>query len=229
MDIDTKKWNASTIIAILLLCINCVFCLKLLKFAKVPDCHKNFHHRRNRCDKIQIQLGSNLKMSINNLKYDPDNCDESEFLSFAKESKDHFQECGLHSSFSSNDQTFEITSKKSNDLNDIEKEQIFSLFEINMKSLYEQTWGWKPIEKKKELFLTDSRFLLIYSIDQSKKEGSTDDGVIVNSIAGYTMFRFEWDDEEEPEFPVLYCYELQICKAMQGNKLGKHVSGFVSV
>lgn len=34
------------------------------------------------------------------------------------------------------------------------------------------------------------------------------------------MYRIEWDDEDEPEEPVLYCYELQVCPEYQGKGLG---------
>ena len=29
-------------------------------------------------------------------------------------------------------------------------------------------------------------------------------------VAAFTMFRFEWDDEDEPEYPVLFLYEFQV-------------------
>jgi ribosomal protein S18 acetylase RimI-like enzyme len=31
------------------------------------------------------------------------------------------------------------------------------------------------------------------------------------------------DDEDEPEYPVLYCYELQISHSYQGKGIGKHI------
>ena len=39
-------------------------------------------------------------------------------------------------------------------------------------------------------------------------------------IIAYAMFRFDWDDEDEPEYPVLYCYELQVSTKYQGCKIG---------
>jgi len=34
------------------------------------------------------------------------------------------------------------------------------------------------------------------------------------------MFRFTWDDEDEPEFPVLFCYELQVDEKYRGSGIG---------
>ena len=45
---------------------------------------------------------------------------------------------------------------------------------------------------------------------------------------GYTTFRFEWDDEDEPEYPVLYCYELQVSHEMQGLGIGRNLMSILT-
>lgn len=34
-------------------------------------------------------------------------------------------------------------------------------------------------------------------------------------VAAFVHFQFVWDDEDEPEFPVLYCFELHVSIAYQ--------------
>ena len=48
-------------------------------------------------------------------------------------------------------------------------------------------------------------------------------------IVAFALFRFEWDDEEEPEYPVLYCYELQIRSTFQGRGLGRNLMDVLKV
>ena len=62
------------------------------------------------------------------------------------------------------------------------KDTIFSMFENNMRELYEQNWDWDPEEKKAELFAPTSRMLLVH--DDSDGE-----------LVAFTHFRFEPDDD----------------------------------
>jgi hypothetical protein len=34
-------------------------------------------------------------------------------------------------------------------------------------------------------------------------------------VAAFTHFQFVWDDDDEPEYPVLYCFELHVDSSMQ--------------
>lgn len=43
----------------------------------------------------------------------------------------------------------------------------YELCEQNMRSMYEDVWGWKPAEKQKELRHPDARYLLVYDADRS--------------------------------------------------------------
>lgn len=88
-----------------------------------------------------------------------------------------------------------------------QQDHIYNIFEQNVGTYYEESsWGLKPIEKKNEMFHPLSRILYVLH-----------DGL----IAGYITFRFEYDDEEEPEYNVTYCYELQISKFYQNQGIGK--------
>ena len=108
---------------------------------------------------------------------------------------------------------YNIKCMKSSQLTIKQKELIFNLFEKNMKEMYEKTWGWNKDDKMKELFSSTSKFLIILNKNNEIEE----------EIIAFSMFRFEWDDEDEPEYPVLYCYELQISHSYQGKGIGKHI------
>ena len=41
----------------------------------------------------------------------------------------------------------------------------YELCEQNMRSMYEDVWGWKPSEKQKELKHTDARYLIVHGAD----------------------------------------------------------------
>jgi GNAT superfamily N-acetyltransferase len=136
---------------------------------------------------------------------------------------------------------FELESKMTGELSYEEKEEIYKLFEVNMREYYEKTWGLKREEKMNELFHPMSRIFCMYSKDDTTSETTADSdaGAAAASsgnakvgsrrtLAAYTIFRFEWDDEEEPEYPVLYCYELQTQPTYQGRGLGKRLMEVLS-
>jgi len=94
--------------------------------------------------------------------------------------------------------------------------QIFKIFETNMKEHYEATWGWNRNDKMKELFHPASRFIVA-----SSAPATGIDQVDAATIVGFTIYRFDWDDEDEPEHPVVYCYELQVDASYRGFGLGR--------
>ncbi|GAA5864487.1 hypothetical protein JCM3774_005143 [Rhodotorula dairenensis] len=103
-------------------------------------------------------------------------------------------------------------------LSEADREWIWTLFERNMRSLYERsTEGYDSEEKRAELFHPDARFLLLRRVADS----STSPGL------GYCIFRFdteETDAEEDGEddlCDVAYCYELQIETAHQKQGVGR--------
>ena len=104
-----------------------------------------------------------------------------------------------------------IRSCSAGSLDPNQKNQIFNILKSNMQQLYdaEKSWGWNDNDKSKELFSSRSKFLVV--IDNSKS----------NLIISFAMFKFEYDDEEEPEHPVLFCYEVQIDKSYQQQGIGR--------
>lgn len=92
-----------------------------------------------------------------------------------------------------------------------QQEEVYSIAETNMKDIYNNFgWGWQPVEKRNEFFHPLSRVYIL--VDQSSSQ-----------IIGFGIFRFEYDDEEEPEFIVLYIYELQIREPFQRMGYGAKV------
>ena len=122
--------------------------------------------------------------------------EESEKLELANSCVDIMSKCKL--SESSNLDQFKIEIYHTiNQLQTVDKSSITEIFENNMKDIYEKTWGWDWPSKKNELFSHTSKFIICRQLDS-------------NEIIGFSIFKFEWDDLDEPEYAVLFCYELQI-------------------
>jgi hypothetical protein len=83
--------------------------------------------------------------------------------------------------------------------------ELFSLFQNNMKTLYESTEIWNSEDKRKYLLTEDSYFIILR---------------INTEIIGFAMFKLEWDDLDDPSVPVVYLYELQIQESSRGKQLG---------
>ncbi|GFU20192.1 n-alpha-acetyltransferase 40 [Nephila pilipes] len=90
--------------------------------------------------------------------------------------------------------------------------EIFDLLKTNMEYFYEKSdWGWHDDNKLEELVHEDARFLIV--------RDSTD------KIVGFSHFRFD----TESNYPVLYCYELQIDSAIQRKGIGKHLMNILTL
>lgn len=156
--------------------------------------------------------------------------DETMLLSMSKDCPDHIIKCGLTADWNE----FHLVSKSAADLSSNDKNLIYQLFEDNMKTWYLKNWGLNVIEKKKELYNPNSRFICVYKSATLTNTPSTESSVpeiksstdvsSENELVAFAMFRFEWDDEDEPEHPVLFCYEIQICDTYRGQKIGRKVS-----
>ena len=143
-----------------------------------------------------------------------DDVDESETLKRANAATDVLAKCNIPDVIAidkGSPQSFKLQYFFTRD--QIEKKhrsQLMSLLETNMKGYYDQTWGWDLAEKTNEIFSADSKFLILRSAESQ-------------SIAAWVMFKFDWDDLDEPEHPVLFCYEIQVDAAFRGLGLGKVV------
>ena len=154
--------------------------------------------------------------------------DEELLIARAKDENGHLDRCGLSASFVAKDgRNFRMLMRMCSELTPEDRDRIFQLFEANMKSIYERTWGWKPIDKKRELFHVDTRFIYVVEDKITDEEGRLDDVENVQScippFIAFAAFRFDWDDEDEPEHPVLFCYELQVDERFRGLKIGVKV------
>jgi ribosomal protein S18 acetylase RimI-like enzyme len=139
--------------------------------------------------------------------------DEEELLENATRVADMKAACNLPSEFTTTGgETYHFHALHSKSLSFTQKMKILDILSRNMKDLYvKSSWGWNENEKNKELFLPTSRFLLLTTSNNPEDY----------NIVGYCMYRFEWDDEEEPEHPVLYCYEVQVDGAYQKKGVGE--------
>lgn len=61
---------------------------------------------------------------------------------------------------------YSVAYSKANSLSTSDKIKLFGLFEDNMKSDYEDTWGWNVTEKMVEMFSEKSKYLVLRIGDQ---------------------------------------------------------------
>ncbi|POW12973.1 hypothetical protein PSHT_07921 [Puccinia striiformis] len=112
-----------------------------------------------------------------------------------------------------------IQIKRADELTTELKKQCFEIFETNMKQIYlRSSDGYKPKEKKRELFHPNSRFLLVSTPHEAT------DLEVTSLIQGFLMWRFDFEDCLSPEeglVEVAYCYEIQLKAETRGKGLGK--------
>lgn len=89
---------------------------------------------------------------------------------------------------------------------------LLCIFEDNMGELYRvSSWGLDMTAKKEELCHRKARFLLLWSGEDTPSR----------EVAAYVHYRFCFDDDERPDYAVLYCYEIQVQKAYQRRRVGR--------
>jgi ribosomal protein S18 acetylase RimI-like enzyme len=93
------------------------------------------------------------------------------------------------------------------DMDEATRDWCFELTKTNMQALYEQTWGWNAIEKRRELNDAGARFIVARSASTKLP-------------VAFVHFRFEKEDEHL-DAPVGYIYELQCEAAHQKRSLGE--------
>ncbi|KAH8102464.1 acyl-CoA N-acyltransferase [Cristinia sonorae] len=97
------------------------------------------------------------------------------------------------------------------DISKDEREIVWRLLNGNMRDMSKNSsLGWLPIKKKKELFHSQSRFIIV-------RDDAAD-------IVAFTMFRFDVEDDGD----VLYCYEVQVAGESRGFGLGKQLMDFLA-
>lgn len=95
------------------------------------------------------------------------------------------------------------------------KQKLLEIFRTNMKHIYELTSeGWDDTEKEAYLFAEDAFYIIVYSIETAE-------------VLGFLMLKFEYDDLDVPEYPVLFLYELQISEGSRGMGVGSRVRLFL--
>lgn len=113
--------------------------------------------------------------------------------------------------FDTNGSQIKLETKRLKKLNEETKKWIFSLFERNMRRIYEASKeGYNEEEKRVELFDMRSYYLIATEVNG-------------NRPIGYCHFRFDMDNDSE----VIYCYELQIESDIRKAGLGQYMMRFL--
>lgn len=136
---------------------------------------------------------------------------------------DQFSVCGVDSTIPLKEgESSVVYCVKPSQLSIEEKTAIYCVLETNMRAMYEKTWGWNKDEKLRELFHPESRLIIV-----TKRSETTETSAVstkfTDLICGFIAFRFTWDDEDEPEYPVVYVYELQIAEAYRRLNIGQRL------
>ena len=84
------------------------------------------------------------------------------------------------------------------------EECCFNMIETNMKTIYENSWGWKPEAKEAELYAEDARFILAFVEDKPLP-------------VAFVHYRFEMDFLETSAL----IYDIHIESEYRGKGLGK--------
>ena len=93
------------------------------------------------------------------------------------------------------------------ELDETTREWCFELTKRNMRAMYETSWGWDAVEKRRELNNGAARFI----VARQRATGTP---------AAFVHFRFEKEDEDV-DAPVGYIYELQCEPEHQRKSLGR--------
>jgi ribosomal protein S18 acetylase RimI-like enzyme len=107
--------------------------------------------------------------------------------------------------------------------NERTRDWMYALTETNMRKMYEQTWGWNSLEKRRELNHQNAKF--VFAVEKKKKK-KCDDGSTKSEEedqdeelpVAFAHFRFEVDDDDVAS---VYIYELQVERTKKRLGLGR--------
>jgi len=133
----------------------------------------------------------------------------------------HLKVSGEYTGAHSAEKKYSIHHMHPNDVGFDDRKCMVDMVESDLKQLYNDAWGWDRAGKFDELFGAGSHLFVARPI-QAKCEDTP-----IPCIAGFVMIRFCWDDDDEPEFPVVYVYELNVNSLERGSGLGRHLMQLV--
>ncbi|KAE8394662.1 GNAT family acetyltransferase Nat4 [Aspergillus alliaceus] len=103
-------------------------------------------------------------------------------------------------------------------------EACFKLIEQTSSDAYKESgWGWSPKKKAKEMRLPDMRYLILRqgprSTAKDLEHSARDTPSPIGQFLGFTSFMITYEDGKE----VVYCYEIHLSPAAQGQGLGSQL------
>ena len=107
------------------------------------------------------------------------------------------------------------------------RDWMYALTETNMREMYEQTWGWNSLEKRRELSDQNAKFVLVFTQKMKRGEEGKEAKVALNTTdededeekpVAFAHYRFEVDDDDVAS---VYIYELQVEQTMKRSGLGR--------
>jgi N-alpha-acetyltransferase 40 len=123
--------------------------------------------------------------------------------------------------------TFALDIRTAESLSDSDFQACFNLVELTSASDYiNSSVGWSASKKKQEMRHPDMRYILMRMPQTSAEEttvacSQTVDHPSIDAdeapIRGYLSFMVTYEDRKE----VIYCYEVHLSPALQGNGLGR--------
>lgn len=143
----------------------------------------------------------------------------AQFLNIANSSQDILIDSSCENkiqvTFSDRIECYHMLSMKANDITMGQVDNMLKIYEHKMKSFHEScSWTWDPEEKRNEFTHPSNHYIFVFDTDRQNCE---------EEIIGFCIVRFEYDDLDDPEYPVLFCYELHVRESHMGRKIGTTV------
>ena len=111
---------------------------------------------------------------------------------------------------------FELEVMSSSALQEDTLQDVLRIFEENMGELYRiSTWGLNLDEKAEELRHRKARYLIVWTKQDKEEEAES------RKMAAFVHYRFCFDDDERPDWAVLYIYEIQVADGFQRKGMGQ--------